>query len=98
MEQLQQEQSCQASEEEVPDGLFTTEETTTEVYFSQSVSYEKERESSIISGFKGQITKCKNSQIRFLCRHVPHFQLSLFQSTAGHFLVFQNVIIEMLWH
>jgi len=34
MEQLQQEQSCQASEEEMPDGLFTTEETTTEVYFS----------------------------------------------------------------
>jgi hypothetical protein len=65
---------------------------------SQSVSYEKEGESSIISGFKGQITECKNSQIRFLCRHVPHFQLRLFQSTADHFLVLQNVIIEMLWH
>jgi hypothetical protein len=34
MEQLQQEQSCQASEEEMPDGLFTTEETTAEVNFS----------------------------------------------------------------
>jgi hypothetical protein len=34
MEQLQQEQSSEALEEEMPDGMFTTKETTTEVNFS----------------------------------------------------------------
>jgi hypothetical protein len=34
MEQVQQEQSSQALEEEMPDGLFTTKESTTEVNFS----------------------------------------------------------------
>ncbi len=34
MEQLQQEQSSEALEEEMPDGMFTTKETTTKVDFS----------------------------------------------------------------